>query len=98
MTPILVRLTTAAAAEQLQSELPGTDVDILQRENFDGAAVGCTALLSATITTLPAVLEAIAKVIDSVRELRVADQVIHNPTAKDLQELNNSATPHEKQN
>ncbi len=72
------------------------DVQVLQRENFDGSSATWLVVLTTAITTLPKILDGLVKVIEAVkiRTVRIGKIEIRNPTAPDIRALRKSLESH----
>jgi hypothetical protein len=78
-------------ASSLNSELlaTGSAGQILKRDNLTGDAATWMVVVGTAITTLPKILDSLAKIIATlkIRSIRVGEKEIRNPTADDIRAM-----------
>lgn len=94
---VIIECDSEGEANSVNTEVgtrSGAAGRILSRENLDGSAATWIVVATTAITTLPKVLDALAKVIEAikVRSVKVGDHEIRNPKPADIRALHKSLT------
>ena len=88
---LIINCESEEIANRLNTELTELDIagKVVRRENLDGNAATWIVLASTAITTLPRVLDGVAKVVSAlkVRSIKMGDTEIQNPTPADVRAM-----------
>ena len=74
------------------SRIPAVEARVAEKQNLDGSPAGWLVLAVVTIRTLPAILDAVGRLIQlrGVKSIRIGEVEMENPTRADVDDLKNS--------